>query len=87
MVVIRLARGGSNKNPFYHIVAADKRCPRDGRYIECLGFFNPVAKGKAVPLEVKRDRIGHWLQQGAQMSARVAALIAEFDSKVTSAAA
>ena len=52
MVVIRLSRGGSKKKPFYHVVAADKRCPRDGKYLERIGYFNPLAKGKAVRLNV-----------------------------------
>ena len=75
MVVIRLARGGSNKNPFYHVVAADKRFPLSGRYLECLGFFNPVARGKAIKVDVKRDRIDYWLQQGAKMSDTVKELV------------
>lgn len=86
MVVIRLSRGGSNKSPFYHIVVADSRCPRDGRYIESVGFFNPLAKGKAIPVELKRERIEHWLKQGAQMSTRIKSLVALWDSKASKAA-
>jgi small subunit ribosomal protein S16 len=75
MVKIRLARGGKKKSPFYHVVAADERRARDGRYIERLGFFNPVAKGQAERLRLDIERIEHWLGQGAQASERVQALI------------
>ncbi len=79
MVVIRLARGGAKKKPFYHVVVADKRDSRDGRFIERVGFFNPVARGKEVKLRMTRDRIQYWLDQGAQPSTRVATLIAQWD--------
>ena len=85
MVVIRLARGGSKKRPFYHVVAADKRCARDGRYIECIGYFNPLAKGQAVRVSLDNDRIEHWVKQGAQLSDRVKKLISE-DRSVANAA-
>ena len=75
MVSIRLSRGGSKKRPFYHIVAADHRKPRDGRYIERLGFFNPLAKGGEETLRVDMDRINYWVSQGAQPSDRVNTLI------------
>ena len=75
MVSIRLSRGGSKKRPFYHIVAADHRKPRDGRYIERLGFYNPLAKGGEETLRVDMDRINYWVSQGAQPSARVNTLI------------
>lgn len=81
MVVIRLTRGGSKKSPFYHIVVADKRSPRDGRYIERLGYFNPVARGQEQTLVVHSERVEHWLQQGAQPSARVMSLLKEWDNK------
>ncbi len=77
MVVIRLARGGSNKNPFYHIVAADQRFPRDGRYIERLGRFNPVARGQESRLNVLSERIEHWIKQGARPTERVGHLLTE----------
>jgi len=77
MVVIRLARGGSKKRPFYHVVAADKRNARDGRNIEQLGYFNPVCKGQEIRLHLDMDRINYWLGQGAQPSDRVASLIKE----------
>ena len=75
MVVIRLARHGAKKKPFYHIVAADKRMPRDGRFIEKLGFFNPVASGQAERLRMELERVEYWLSQGAQPSDRVKSLI------------
>ena len=75
MVVIRLARGGSKKRPFYHVVVADSRCRRDGRYIERIGFFNPVANGQEERLRVDTDRVDHWVSKGAQPSERVTSLI------------
>lgn len=75
MVIIRLARGGSKKRPFYHIVVTDRRNRRDGRYIERVGFFNPVAVGQETPLRIDRERVEHWVSKGAQTSDRVAALL------------
>jgi small subunit ribosomal protein S16 len=75
MVTIRLSRGGAKKRPFYHIVVTDSRNKRDGRFIEQLGLFNPVAKGAEETLRVNRERIDHWLSQGAQASERVASLL------------
>lgn len=75
MVTIRLARAGAKKRPFYHIVAADSRSPRDGRYIERLGFFNPIASGREEKLKLEQERIDYWLSQGAQPTERVAGLI------------
>ena len=75
MVTIRLARGGAKKRPFYHIVVTDSRNRRDGRYIERIGFFNPVAKGGEVRVQVNFERVDHWLGHGAQTSDRVAGLI------------
>ena len=75
MVTIRLARTGAKKRPFYHIVVADSRKPRDGRYIERLGFFNPVAVGSEERLRLDRERVDHWVSQGAQPSDRVAKLV------------
>ena len=75
MVTIRLARGGSKKRPFYHIVVTDSRNRRDGRYIERLGFFNPVARGQEERLRVDKDRVAHWVGQGAQTSERVTSLL------------
>lgn len=75
MVVIRLARGGSKKRPFYNIVAADSRNRRDGRFIERVGFYNPVASGAEEPLRLQMDRLTHWQQNGAQLSPTVARLV------------
>ena len=61
MVIIRLARGGSKKRPFYHLTVTDSRKSRDGRFIERVGFFNPVARGQEERLRIDRDRIDHWL--------------------------
>lgn len=77
MVVIRLARKGAKKNPFYHIVAADSRYSRDGRYIEQLGYFNPTARGSEARLELNRERIDHWVKQGAQPTDRINSLMKE----------
>lgn len=78
MVVIRLARGGSKKNPYYHIVAADKRYARDGRYIERLGFYNPMARGQEKQIELVSERLNYWVKQGAQPSDRVLHLMKTF---------
>ncbi|HET6724480.1 MAG TPA: 30S ribosomal protein S16 [Gammaproteobacteria bacterium] len=75
MVRIRLARGGAKKRPFYHLVVTDKRNARDGRYIERLGFFNPIAVGGEEKLRVDSERAQYWLDQGAQPSERVANLL------------
>ena len=77
MVTIRLARGGSKKRPFYQITVADSREARNGRFIERLGFFNPVARGNDERLRVDLDRVNYWLGQGAQASERVAQLVKE----------
>ena len=78
MVVIRLSRGGAKKKPFYHVVVADQRNRRDGRFIERLGYFNPVAQNQAVSLELDQGRIDYWLSQGAQPTERVSHLIKVF---------
>ena len=75
MVTIRLARGGAKKRPFYHMVVTDKRNARDGRFIERVGFFNPVATGQEERIRVDNERVDHWVAQGAQMSDRVKKLI------------
>lgn len=75
MVTIRLARGGRTERPFYHIVVTDSRKPRDGRYIERLGFYNPVAAGKEVSLQIAEDRVNYWVSQGAQLSEQVQSLL------------
>ncbi len=75
MVTIRLARGGAKKRPFYHVVVTDSRNRRDGRYIERIGFFNPMASGQEETLRLDVARAEHWISQGAQPSDRVAKLI------------
>ena len=87
MVTIRLARGGAKKPPFYHIVVADSRKPRDGRFIERIGYFNPVARGKEVRLKLEIERIDHWVKLGAQQSDRVAALSKEYRKQAAAPAA
>ena len=77
MVVIRLARGGAKKRPFYQIVVTDSRNARDGRFIERIGFFNPTAQGQAEKLRLDADRFAHWVALGAQPSERVASLAAQ----------
>lgn len=75
MVTIRLARSGAKKRPFYHIVVADSRRARGGRYIERVGFFNPIAIGGEERMRIELERVNHWISQGAQPSERVASLI------------
>ncbi len=75
MVIIRLARGGSKKRPFYHLTVTDSRKSRDGRFIERVGFYNPIARGQEERLRVDQERVNHWLSQGAQTSERVAKLL------------
>ncbi|MDX9686932.1 MULTISPECIES: 30S ribosomal protein S16 [Halopseudomonas] len=77
MVTIRLARGGSKKRPFYHLTVADSRNARNGRFVERVGFFNPVATGGETRLSVNQERVSYWLGQGAQPSERVASLLKE----------
>lgn len=76
MVVIRLARGGAKKKPFYRVVVADQRMPRDGRFIEQLGTYNPRVDANGVRL--KLDRVDHWISQGAQPTERVAHIVEGF---------
>ena len=75
MVKIRLSRGGSKKRPFYHIVATDSRNPRDGKYIERLGYFNPRAKGSEEDINIDTERLDYWKSVGAQISDRVLNII------------
>jgi small subunit ribosomal protein S16 len=77
MVTIRLSRGGAKKRPFYHVVVADSRSRRDGKYIERIGFFNPIARGQETRLRLDSERVQYWLGTGAQPSERVASLIKE----------
>ena len=73
MVRIRLARGGAKKKPYFRIVVADQRCKRDGRYLERIGFYNPMVKGNR--FEIDAERLKHWLSVGAQPSDRVGKLM------------
>ncbi|MBL8279496.1 MAG: 30S ribosomal protein S16 [Pelomonas sp.] len=87
MVVIRLARGGSKKRPFYNIVVANSRQRRDGRFIERVGFYNPVASGAAEKLRVEQDRVSYWVGVGAQLSPTVARLVGEAKTAAVAPAA
>ncbi len=75
MVSIRLSRAGAKKRPFYHVVVTDSRNRRDGRYIERVGFFNPVGKDHEENLRIDIERIDYWISQGAKPSDRVASLL------------
>lgn len=75
MVVIRLARGGSKKRPFYQVVVADKCASRDGRFIEKIGFFNPMARGQEVETRIDLEAYNAWIAKGAQPTERVASLV------------
>jgi len=83
MVKIRLSRGGAKKRPFYHIVVADSRNKRDGRRIEKIGFFNPIAKGQEERLRIDLERIEYWTGVGAQVSERVQNLVSQARSSTT----
>ena len=74
MVKIRLTRGGAKKRPFYHIVVTDQRNKRDGRAIERVGFYNPVASGAETKLQLNTERVQHWIGHGAQMTDKVRVL-------------
>ncbi|WP_404399618.1 30S ribosomal protein S16 [Idiomarina seosinensis] len=75
MVTIRLQRSGAKKRPFYQMVVADSRNARDGRFIENVGFFNPVARGQEEKIRIDLDRVDHWVGHGASLSDRVAKLV------------
>jgi len=87
MVVSRLARGGSKHRPFFNIVVADKRVRRDGRFIERIGFYNPIAKDSEEGLRVATDRLTYWLGVGAQASPTVERLVKQAAAKAAPAAA
>jgi small subunit ribosomal protein S16 len=87
MVVIRLSRGGSKHRPFFNIVVADKRVRRDGRFIERIGFYNPIAKGGEEGLRIVQDRLTHWIGVGAQASPTVLRLIKQGGASVAVSAA
>lgn len=86
MVVIRLSRGGSKKRPFYNLVAADSRNRRDGRFIERVGFYNPVASEGEEGLRIALDRVEHWTSNGAQVSPAVQRLVKDYAKKSAAAA-
>ena len=85
MVKIRLTRGGAKKRPFYHIVATDHRNKRDGRSLERLGFYTPVAKGQEKRIELDTARVQHWVSQGAQLTDKVRMLVKEASAGQASA--
>lgn len=87
MVVIRLARGGAKKRPFYNIVVADAHARRDGRFIERLGFYNPVSAESEQRFRIANDRLAYWTGVGAQLSPTVARLVKEFKPVVNAPAA
>ena len=77
MVVIRLSRRGAHKSPFYHLMVADSRNPLTGRFLEKVGYFNPLVRAGDQRLKINLERVDHWLSKGARMSPRVAALVKE----------
>ena len=86
MVTIRLSRGGAKKKPFYHITVADSRRARDSRFIERIGFFNPLAKGQEERLRLDLERMAFWQSKGAQVSPRVSTLAKDAAAAATSEA-
>ena len=86
MVVIRLARSGAKKRPFYSMVVADSRNARDGRFVERIGFYNPVAAGGAQGLQVNAERLGYWQSQGARLSPTIERLVKQFNASKAAAA-
>ncbi len=87
MLRIRLARAGAKKRPFYHIVVADQRRPLGGRYIERIGFYNPIAAGKEVRLKIDQELLNQWKEKGAQPTERVLELLQNIAPIEKSAAA
>jgi len=85
MVKIRLTRGGAKKRPFYHIIVTDSRSARDGRNIERLGFYNPVASGNEKRVELDLERVKHWVERGAQLTEKVANLYKQVGKDAQSA--
>lgn len=81
MVVIRLSRGGAKNRPFYNVVVADSRCRRDGRFIERVGFYNPVASEGETRFRVAADRLTYWQGVGAQLSPTAARLVKQIAAK------
>lgn len=87
MVKIRLARGGAKKRPFYHVVVTNSPVKRDGRFIERVGFYNPVARGQEVPLKLDVERIDYWRGQGAQVTDTVFDLVRRYRKEAAKAEA
>lgn len=87
MVTIRLSRGGAKKAPFYHVVATDSRNRRDGRYLERLGYYNPMARGEAIGTNIDLSRVDYWVGNGAQMSDRVKHIVKTYRKAQAGAAA
>lgn len=85
MLAIRLSRGGTKKRPFYHVVASDSRNARDSKFIERLGFFNPIARGQEEELRLDLERIEYWQSKGGQVSDRVKSLIKQYKKAVSAA--
>jgi small subunit ribosomal protein S16 len=86
MVVLRLSRGGAKARPFYNVVATDSRNRRDGRFIERVGFYNPIASGNEPGLRLALDRVEYWTRNGAQVSPTVARLVKQFSAAQKAAA-
>ena len=87
MVKIRLTRGGAKKRPFYHVIVTDSRSARDGRNIERVGFYNPVATGGEKRVEIDIERVNHWISKGAQLTDKVAMLVKDAAKAAPAAAA
>jgi small subunit ribosomal protein S16 len=87
MVVIRLARGGAKKRPYFHVVVADSRNRRDGRFIERVGFYNPIAREGEEGLRLVHDRIAFWQDRGAKLSETVEGLLKKAEAPVVAPAA
>ena len=87
MVVIRLARSGAKKRPFYHIVVTDSRRRRDTNYITSIGHFNPIARGQEVRIHLETEKLTYWTGVGAQLSDRVSSLVKEFNKQAVKASA
>lgn len=85
MVTIRMSRSGAKKRPYYNVVVTDSRNKRDGRYLERVGFFNPLARGNEETLRLNLERITHWIGQGAQTSPRVKKLIKDANKAIATA--
>jgi small subunit ribosomal protein S16 len=81
MVIIRFARGGSRNRPFFNVVVADSRNRRDGRFIERIGFYNPVAPEGTESVRIAMDRVAHWQEKGAQLSDAVAKIVKRVGAK------